>query len=107
MEKLEKKELGILVNVIKNKKQIENKTKELTFSTAKNKSRMKKKNRRKKDGSIYSMECRKRRNKMNKNSVENDKKFHSKISSRKKVKLPVEENAYNFIKINDTQNSNM
>jgi hypothetical protein len=107
LEELEKKELGVLVNVIKNKKQIENKTKELTFSTAKNNSRLKKKKRRKKEGSIYSMDVKKPKHKKFKKSKEVKKKFQTNLSSRKKIDFGNEENAYNFVQKTDIRNSNM
>ena len=105
LEKLEKKELGTLVNVIKNKKQIENKTKELTFSTAKNKSRMRKKYSKRKEGSIYSMDSR-RLQKQKTNPIKQEIGLPTKISSRKKLILPKEEHVYNFVKINENQSSN-
>lgn len=105
LEQLEKKELGTLVKVIKNKKQIENKTKELTFSTAKNKSRVRKKYAKRKEGSIYSMDGRK----LHKRRIDPktpDLATITKASEHKKLVLPREDVTYTFIKVVEAQSSN-
>jgi len=100
---MEKLELEKLVNVIKNKKQIENKTKEINFSTSKNKSNMKSKLR-KNHPSKYSIEIRR----ANKKSASKQKKQNLRnpnLQKRSRRDQSEDDNLYEFLKV-DMKNSN-